>query len=103
MCVSVCKYTCVRAGTRGSQKRAPDLLKLELQVTVSCMAWVQGTEHQSSMRAVHGLNHRAISPALGFIFNYCSHVQKSFIIVKFSMNHTLSYVTPCGGVIDPFF
>lgn len=63
ICVQI---VCVSAGAHNSQKRAPDLLQLELQVPVGCMAWVQGAELQSSVKAP---NHRAISPAPGFIFS----------------------------------
>lgn len=41
VCQSVCR---VHAGTHSGQKRASDLLKLELQAFVSCLAWMLGTE-----------------------------------------------------------
>lgn len=44
------------ADALGVQKRAPDLLELELQVVGSCLAWIQGTECGSSARTVHALN-----------------------------------------------
>lgn len=56
------------AGAFEIQKRAPDLLELELQVVGSCLAWIQGTECGSSARTVHALNPgAAILLALAFI------------------------------------
>jgi hypothetical protein len=52
-----------------SQERASDLPELELQMVVSYVMWVLGTELRSSGRAAGALNQETISPAL---FSACS-------------------------------
>lgn len=47
-CVSVCRCVCVGAGAHGGQQGATDPLELELQVFMSCLMWVIGTELGSS-------------------------------------------------------
>jgi len=49
-------------GAHKGQKRASDLLELELQVVVGCLMWVLGTELRSFARAANTLNCRAVSP-----------------------------------------
>lgn len=56
MCVSVCRYVCVSEGALADQKRAPDSLELELQVTVNCPSWVLGTDLRLSIRTAHTLD-----------------------------------------------
>lgn len=43
-------------GALGDQKRAPDSLELELQVTVNCPSWVLGTDLRLSIRTAHTLD-----------------------------------------------
>lgn len=59
MCVCVC-VSCVYAGTQGSCKRVLDLLEVEWQVNVTCLAWAVGPEF--SERRANSLNSWAISP-----------------------------------------
>lgn len=47
---------CVSAGAYGVQKRASDLLKLELQVVLSHPVCVLGTKLSSFAKAVHALH-----------------------------------------------
>lgn len=54
MCVCVYVHAC--AGAWGGQKRAPDSLKLEVQVVVSCLTSVLGTNFTFSAREVYTLN-----------------------------------------------
>ena len=57
---------CVRVSERacGSQnRRASDLLELELQMVVSYLMWVLGSELRFSARVAGALNYRTISPA----------------------------------------
>lgn len=59
-CVCVCVYSvCKCAGALGGQKRALDLLNLdlELQMAVNWQTWKMGTELWSSKRSVSTLNH----------------------------------------------
>ena len=44
------------AGALGGQKRASELLEVELVMVVSCLMWVLGTKLKSSTRAAHTLN-----------------------------------------------
>lgn len=71
MCLSVCGYVHTSSGAYGVQKGAPDTLDLELQVVVSWLVWVLGTEPPSSARAVCNL--LAAEPSLrprDLIFSY---------------------------------
>jgi hypothetical protein len=52
MTVFVCACVC-EVGTHGDQKRALDVLKLELQVLMSHLIQVLGTELRSSGRAAN--------------------------------------------------
>lgn len=54
ICVQVC--VCVSEGALGDQKRVPDSLELELQVTVNCPSWVLGTDLRLSIRTTHTLD-----------------------------------------------
>lgn len=44
MCVSMCGYVRLSAGTDDGQKRASDPLKLELEAVVSHPTWVLGSD-----------------------------------------------------------
>lgn len=57
-CVSMCMWC--ECTTRGGQQGALDPLELELQVAVSLLR----AKFRSSAKAVCGLNHCGISPAL---------------------------------------
>lgn len=46
----------ISSGTSGDQKRMLDVLKLELQVVLSCPVWMLGTEFRFSARAVHAFS-----------------------------------------------
>lgn len=52
--VSVCERLLVRADTHEGQRRRI-ALELELQMIVSCLKWVLGTEIHSPARMVHPL------------------------------------------------
>ena len=61
MCVFVCGYVHVSADAlRGQRHWIP--LEVELQVVVSCLSLVLGTELWSSVRAICVLSHLASSP-----------------------------------------
>lgn len=49
------------AGTHSGQKRAPELLKLELLVVGSHMTWLPGIEPRSSGRATSTLNCKGVT------------------------------------------
>lgn len=53
MCVCVC--SCVCAHLCGDQKMALYVLELELQVVMSCLTWVLGTDLRSTVRAASAL------------------------------------------------
>jgi len=56
LCMSLCDYTHVSAGTHRGQKRASDPLALEIQVVVSFLTWGLGTKLRFSARLVCTLN-----------------------------------------------
>ena len=53
--VSLCVYVHINAGACKDQRRIPALRELRLQVVVSCVTLVMGTEHRSSGRAISAL------------------------------------------------
>lgn len=61
VCVCLCVYVHMSAGTFRGQKRPSDALKLELRTVVSCLLWVLGTEPWSF---ANDLNHRSVFRAL---------------------------------------
>lgn len=52
------------AGTHGGQKRALDSLEWEIQIVVSCLMEVLGTELRVFRRAVSALNHQSPLPSV---------------------------------------
>lgn len=71
MCLCVCLCLCMFAHmytvVHSGQKREPDLLKLESQAIVNCLA-----EVESSEGAGCGLNHQAVSPGpIYLLLNLC--------------------------------
>lgn len=52
----------VGIGAHRGQKMVSDVLELELQIVVSCLDWMLGTELGSSSKAVCTSNCQAISP-----------------------------------------
>lgn len=57
MYVNVCGYVFMCVDTCRGQKMAPDSFKLELQVAVSHLLWVVGTEFEFSGKAASSLDH----------------------------------------------
>lgn len=57
----MCAYFHMNKGTLGSPKLDPQ--ELQLQIVVSHLTWILGTELRSSERAASVLNGRTISPA----------------------------------------
>lgn len=72
MCVCVCPpmFMCNQ-----SQKRVSDPLLLEIDLVVSCSAWVLGIKPWSSVREVQALNCWSISSAPHFFLNKSLHEQ----------------------------
>ena len=62
MTVSVHRHMSVRS-TQGDQEGASDSLELELEMFLSPLMWLLGSELPSSDRAINTLSHRTISPA----------------------------------------
>lgn len=60
LCVCMC-IMCV-LGSYGDNKKAFDLLKLKLQIVLSCSTWV-GAQPRSFGRTAHAFNCRAFSTA----------------------------------------
>lgn len=64
--VSVCEDVHMWADAQKGQ-RCGIPLELELLAVLCCLIWVLGVKPRSSGRAVHALNHWAISLALSFV------------------------------------
>ena len=60
-CLYVCKYNLFMLDAHRGQKRKPDHLEWELEMSEDAV-WVLGTEPGSSTRAVSAFNHGAIAP-----------------------------------------
>jgi hypothetical protein len=59
VCLCLCLYAYMSAVACGSQKKLLDLMVQKLQVVVSCVSWVLGTErwspsYKSAGRALNG-------------------------------------------------
>ena len=60
MCVFLCEFVYhMCAGALGGQKRASELLEVELIMVVSCLMWVLGTTPGSPAKATCTLNCQA--------------------------------------------
>jgi hypothetical protein len=56
LCAVVCAFVDISAGAHESQKKTSDPMKLALQVVVSHLAWVMGTEPRPSGSTILALN-----------------------------------------------
>lgn len=84
------------------QERAPDLLKLQLTIAVSCHMEVLGIEPGCSGREVSALNLGAIAPALS-LKNKTKTKNNAFYFITVSWLHSSPSHLPAQSTLCSFF